>query len=319
MATAQGAPYQSIQVAREARDILLKYIARGLRKGLLNALHLSLSDIEEVLPADVPLLEVHAEYPDLLFRLKDGRILHIEFQTDRVPNLRRFWRYHAAAAIFYDTIVYSVVVYGRGIRRAPGALDRGFYPFKVHNIYLGKQDGEEVLARLRDRVETGEELDEAARIELMLLPLMAVKRPLVEVIEDVARLADRLPKVQRDEVIGTVIGLAYATIKASDARRLLEVLRMAHPIEEFVADLLLRGREEGWEDGRVAGREEGQVAERRAVLLEILDSRFGAVPAGVAQQITQEADLTRLRALLPVAATADTLDDFARSLEQPVR
>ncbi len=280
-------------------------MARGLRRGLLKALHLSLADIEEVLPAEVPLLEVHAEYPDLLFRLKDGRILHLEFQTDREPNLQRFWRYHAAVAIFYDTIVYSVVVYGRGIRRAPAMMDRGFYPFRVHNIYLGKQDGEVVLAQLRARIDAGEELGEADRIELMLLSLMKVKRPLIAVIEDMAGLADRLPKVQRDEVIGTVIALAYATIKEREARRLLEVLRMAHPIEEFVADLLLRGREEG------------RLEQQRVAVLDILASRFGPVPASVAQPIEQETDLARLRALVPVAATAGTLDDFARSLEQP--
>jgi hypothetical protein len=206
-------------------------------------------------------------------------------------------------SIFYNTIVYSVVVYGRGIRRAPGTLDRGFYPFKVHNIYLGKQDGEEALARLWARVDAGEALDEAARIELMLLPLMRVKRPLVAVIEDVARLADRLPKVQRDEVIGTVIGLAYATIKASEARRLLEVLRMAHPIEEFVADILQRGREEG------------RLEQQRVAVLDILALRFGPVPAGIIARLDQVMDLAQLRALGPLAATAGTLDDFARHLE----
>lgn len=299
------APRQPVQVTREARDILLKYMARGLRTGLLAALGISLAEIEEVLPAEVPLLEVHAEYPDLLFRLKDGRILHLEFQMTRISDLLRFWLYHVAVVLYYKTIVYSVVVYGRGIRRAPETLDCGFYPFRVHNIFLGKRNGEEVLARLRERLEHGEVLDEAARIELMLLPLMAVKRPLVSVIEDVARLAARLPKPERDEVIGTVMGLAYATIKASEATRLLEVLRMANVIEDFVAELLLRGREEG------------QMAERRAALLDILVSRFGPVPTGLVQQLEQEADLARLRRLVPLAATVGTLDEFVRQLEQP--
>jgi hypothetical protein len=140
----------------------------------------------------------------------------------------------------------------------------------------------------------------------MLLPLTAVRRPVIAIIEDVARIADRLPKVQRDEVIGTVIGLACATIKASEARRLLEVLRMAHPIEEFVADLLLRGREEG------------QVAERRAALLDTLAVRFGPVPAAIVEQLDQVTDLARLRALGSLAITVSTLDDFVRHLEQPV-
>jgi hypothetical protein len=90
---------------------------------------------------------------------------------------------------------------------------------------------------------------------------------------------------------------AFATIKASEARRLLEVLRMAHPIEEFVADLLLRGREEDREEGRVEDREEGQVAERRAALLDTLAVRFGPVPTDIVEQLDQVTDLARLRAL----------------------
>jgi predicted transposase YdaD len=327
------------QVAREARDILLKYMARGLRTGLLKALRLSLADIEEVLPAEVPLLEVHAEYPDLLFRLKDGRILHLEFQTDRVPDLQRFWLYHIAVALFYKTTVYTVVVYGRGIRRAPDSLDCGYYAFKVHNIYLSKQDGEKVLMDLRARLERGEELDEAARIELMLLPLMAVKRPLVEVIEDVARLAEQLPKAQRDEVIGTVIGLAYATIKESEATRLLEVLRMANAIEDFVTDLLLRGREEGRAEGRTEGREEGRaegriegreegraegmeegrLEQQRVAVLDVLAVRFGPVPASIAERLDQVTDLARLRSLTSLAATVATVDDYVRQTESLTR
>jgi hypothetical protein len=66
---------------------------------------------------------------------------------------------------------------------------------------------------------------------------------------------------------------------------------MANAIEDFVVDLLLRGREEG----RVEGREEGQVAERRAVLLEILALRFRPVPANIVERLDQVADLMRLR------------------------
>jgi hypothetical protein len=322
------------QVAREARDILLKRAARGLQAGLLKALDLPLAPIKEVLPADLPLLEVHAEYPDLLFRLTNGRILHIEFQTSRIPDLERFWHYHNALVLFYRTVVYSVVVYGRGILRAPRTLDCGFYPFKVHNIFLAKRDGEAVLANLRERLDRGEVLDEAARIELMLLPLMGVKRPLVEVVEEVTRLAGRLPKGEREEVIGTVIGLAYATIKEREASRLLEVLRMAHPIEEFVVEILLRGRAEGREEGRTEGREEGrtegreegrtegreegraegQVAGWRAALLDLLASRFGPTPPEMAQRIEQAADVEQLHALVRVAATADSFDTFTRQL-----
>lgn len=205
-----------------------------------------------------------------------------------------------------------MVVYGRGILRAPSTLDCGFYPFKVHNVFMAKRDGEAVLAGIRERLDRGEVLDEAARIELMLLPLMSVKRPLVDVVEDVTRLAGLLPKAEREEIIGTVIGLAYATIKATEAARLLEVLRMSNVIEDFVVELLLRGRREGREEGR----EEGQVEGWRVALLDILASRFGPVPPSLARQIDRATNVDQLRSLVRTAATATSFDTFMGQIPQ---
>ena len=61
------------------------------------------------------------------------------------------------------------------------------------------------------------------------------------------------------------------------------------------------------------------MTERRAALLETLAVRFGPVPASIVAQLDQVTDLARLRALGPVAATAATVDDFVRHLQEPSR
>jgi predicted transposase YdaD len=85
---------------------------------------------------------------------------------------------------------------------------------------------------------------------------------------------------------------------------------MSNAIEDFVVELLLRGRAEGREEGR----EEGQVEGLQAALLAILTSRFGPVPADVAPRIKEAANVEQLRTLVTVAATVDSFDAFARHL-----
>lgn len=65
---------------------------------VLDGLGLDLPAIAAVLPAELPLMTVRAEHPDLLFMAVDGTILHPEFQTTLDPEgLRRLSRYNFAA------------------------------------------------------------------------------------------------------------------------------------------------------------------------------------------------------------------------------
>jgi len=116
------------RIVREAKDILLKRLAQSLRGTFLAGLGLDLAPIVEVLPAELPILEVRVQLPDLLFRLADGNILHVEFQsTVSAGDLRRFSRYNYAVGEHYAVsnqeplLVYTAVLYGQGISQAPVA------------------------------------------------------------------------------------------------------------------------------------------------------------------------------------------------------
>jgi hypothetical protein len=198
------------QVTRAAKDVLLKRLAQSLRGGFVAGLGLNLAPIVELLPNEVPILAVHSAQTDLLCRLADAAILHLEFQMTSMPDdLPRFARYNFAVCETYDAITWTVVLYGPGISDAPTTLDRGSHVFKVRNIYLGQRDGEAVVARLREVIGRGGELSSLERLDVMLLPLMGQSRPLPEVLREVAGLARALPQPVRDEVVGTIVGLSY--------------------------------------------------------------------------------------------------------------
>ena len=182
-------------VAREAKDIVLKWLGAHLRGGFLAGLGLDLPDVVAVLPAELAMLEVRTEHPDLLLLMADDAILHPEFQTTLDPKgLRRFARYNVAACEEYDRDVYTVVFYGPGIEDTPDTLRRGSHTFVVRNVFIGRLDGEAVVARLRERIAAGESPSEGERTRLKLLPLMGQRRPLPEVLAEVAVLVRTLPR-----------------------------------------------------------------------------------------------------------------------------
>src|SRR5579871_6049460 len=80
-------------VAREVKDLLLKRLAAAVPDTFLAVLGLDLPRVVAVESAELPMLEVRVEQPDLLLRLADGSLAHIEFQTTAgLDDLHRFYR-----------------------------------------------------------------------------------------------------------------------------------------------------------------------------------------------------------------------------------
>ena len=305
-------------VAREAKDIVLKWLGAHLQGGFLTGLGLDLPEVVAVLPAELAVLAVRTEHPDLLLLMADDAILHPEFQTTLDPEgLRRFTRYNFAACEEYDKDVYTVVFYGPGIEEAPDTLRRGSHTFVVRNVFIGKMDGEAVVARLRERIAAGESPSEGERTRLKLLPLMGQRRPLQEVLAEVAVLVRGLPRAEREEIIGTMVGLAYNYVESEFTEQLLEVLQMANALENLIADTLVQGRTEGKAEGKAEGIAEGMASGRREAILGVLSARLGPLPDGLRAELAPIADGPTLGRLLAAASTAGSLEEFRGALRNP--
>ncbi len=191
------------RVSRKSVDIVLKYTADALGGTLFARFGLPFPPIVAGLPSELPQLLISSQQTDLLFRLADGSILHLEFQTTRRSgDILRFAAYHLAVYARYKRPVHTVVLYGAGIRRAANTLDTGALVFRVHNIFLGREDGDATLRRLREKVARDEPFTETDRIDLILAPLMRRRRPISVVARDAALLATHLPQAQREMTVG---------------------------------------------------------------------------------------------------------------------
>ncbi len=282
------------RVSRKSVDIVLKYTAEALGGALFARFGLPFPPIVAGLPSELPQLRITSQQTDLLFRLADGSILHLEFQTTRRSgDLLRFAAYHLAVYQQYKRPVHTVVLYGAGIRSAADTLDTGAgaLVFKVQNILVGREDGDAALRRLHEKATRDEPFTDTDRIDLILAPLMRQRRPVAEVARDAARLTAHLPQEQREMTVGALLGLSYPDISDDVVIAILGELGMTALSQALEA----------------RGEARGELKGKRQALRAFLETRFGALPASVLQRI-DAAGAPQLDALLKRAAAVESID-----------
>ncbi len=286
------------RVSRQNNDLTMKRLVLGvLRESFLERFNLRLAPIVAVLPTELPVLEVRAQHTDLLFLLADGTILHLEFQTTvKDGDLGRFARYNLEVHLRHGHPVYTVVIYGRGITTAPDTLGGGSLSFQAHNIYLAEQNADTTLRALR----RSPELTLADRLALILAPLMSSKHSIDTVAIAAARVAQRLPKPERDETVGAMVSLSYHYLEDEVVNRIVEVLLGMNLLDTIL-------------DQKIAeGEARGRLEEKRANVRAILVARFGTVPPALEERIAN-ADLEALSGMFSRAAVAQSIGDMERA------
>ena len=173
------------QVSRLSKDLLLKHVVGGLRGDFLSRFGLPYAPILMSLPTDLPMLEVRGWQTDLLFRLADGDILHVEFQMRNKPaDLFSFCNYNLAVAeLYFPSLVFTLVLHGPESSGARDSLNTGSNLFSMWNVLLS----EAVPRRLKEKRARGESLDSRDHLDLILLPLMGQHRSIEALLTDVAR------------------------------------------------------------------------------------------------------------------------------------
>lgn len=294
------------QVVRQSTDIVLKLIAAALGGDLFARFGLRLSPIVDALSTELPQLEIRTQHTDQLFRLADDSLLHLEFQTTlRAGDLTRFAAYNLAVFQQYGRPVFTVVLYGAGIRRAPDTLEAGSFTFHVQNILVGQENGDAVLQGLQEKAARGEAFTPADRVDLILSPLMRHSRSVQEVLREAAPLTQRLPPAQQEATVSALLGLSYHYVDEDIVKAILEELSMANPLQTLLDERMAEAEVRG----EIRGEMRGEIKGKREALLTILHMRFGALPETLEQRIAMS-DVEQLDALVGRAAIVTNLGDL---------
>lgn len=104
------------------QDTLMKALTRSLSGGALEAVGVHGVELTEPVPTELTATTMRM---DAAWRMMDGRIFHLEFQSTREPNLYRFLEYDVRLAQHHTTQIPTVVLYHADTVQAPDGLDIG--------------------------------------------------------------------------------------------------------------------------------------------------------------------------------------------------
>jgi len=123
-------------------DLYLKILTQGLSNGAMQAIGVENVQLAEALPTVLPASELRA---DLVWRMVDGRIFHLEFQTEKESTLYRFLGYDVRLAERYQSPIRTVVLYHAGVTQAPDHMDLDSIHYQTENVCLTQLDGQAML------------------------------------------------------------------------------------------------------------------------------------------------------------------------------
>ncbi|MBF0625456.1 MAG: Rpn family recombination-promoting nuclease/putative transposase [Magnetococcales bacterium] len=282
-------------------DRTLKSLFHTLPQRLLTLL--TGQEALELLPVEFP--SVKSRVPDLVARLCDGTIFHMELQATNPDNMpERMLEYRTLLRVRYPHArILQLVLYvgpGRPDFQMEIVEENLTFRYTVMNIgdidcrlMLDSPCLEENLLAILCRLEDGRRTIQAILTRIAALPAKAR--------------ADALEKLM------ILAGLRKLEVAIKE-----EVTAMAITVDvmenAFLRDIFNRGETEGLQKGRQEGLREGQMRTLRS----LLEWRFGQTPDWVASNLAK-ADVESLEQWTKNLFNAGSLEEVFQSRNPPPR
>jgi len=270
-------------VAGQRYDTTLKTLFQAPPQQLLRLL--VGGQAREMLTVEYP--TVRMRRPDLVVRLTDGRLYHLELQSDNDAAMP--WRMLEYCGLLYEHYgqqpLQQVLYVGERPMTLVAQIDHATLLFEYEAIDVRTLDGQPLLHStvLEDNI-------------LALLCRGGATRATVQYI--LARIAN-LSGTAQTEALTTLLILAGLRHLQPLVREETQQMAIILDIENnpFLRDIFEEGRQEGHQEGHQEGRQEGhqegQIEGERVLVRRQLARRFGVLPAWAEQHIAA-ADTTAL-------------------------
>ena len=241
---------------------------------------------------------VQMRRPDLVVRLTDGRLYHLELQSTNDPAMPwRMLEYFSLLCQYYGQPPLQQVLYvGEALLTMPARLEYPTLAFQYELIDIRTLDGATLL--------TSPSLEDNLLALLCRLP-----NPRGAIQHLLARIASLVGTARADALAKLVI-LAGLRRLHPLVREEMQQMPITINIQEnpFLQEIF----EEGKQEGRQAGRQEGRQEEAAVLLGRLLERRFGPLPPW-AQQLLAAADIASLETWGLRLLEATSLEEVLRT------
>ncbi|MCK2000475.1 hypothetical protein MZM54_03590 [[Brevibacterium] frigoritolerans] len=247
-----------VSIHRNSKDIVQKLLLFGFPVGSdpLAILGESVGKITSVEPTDILAVRTVDDAADVLFRLENDVILHIEVQTNyRTKDIFRFAEYDAYLLneryLDEDVIIKTVVIFTHRVdpEKVQASFDKGSIRYEYTPICLKNEDADDYLKGIMEKIENNPDykLTTEDRLLLLYIPLMKSELSLSESVISITKTVQKLnDKRQVFNAVGTMLAFHNKNLNDDIANKLWEVLKMGGAVfEEFQKEVVEKAKQEG--------------------------------------------------------------------------
>ena len=245
-------------------DLAFKEAITVFKNKSLDFLEVDLPRIVDIVNTEMFKIETKENFIDMNFILEDGSLLHLEEEIHvSEEDLLRFAQTDLVLYGSKRSVIHTVVVVLGNNKMNKGSIDAGSLKYDVKIVYMRGKDGDSKLSELKQKLESGEAINE---LELIFLPLMGSRiRERIEMLDEALDLTRQMQvdPARKMKIMSMQLVLMdkYITeekiLSVWEEMKMLNIIRIAE--KKGIEQGIERGIEQGIERGIEQGMEKGKV------------------------------------------------------------
>lgn len=183
-------------IVYQNKDILFKILGQTYKEKSFSAYGLDIPPIRELLPTNLPKISANEKSVDNLFLLEDGTYAIVDYESEfKKRNKVKYLNYIVRVMEKYygeedDFNLRLVVIYTGDVKSAEAVFETNCLSLRMEQAFLSHIDGEEAFQFIREKVDSGQPLEDDDLMKLVVLPLtvpgMEGKQLMLERVVDLA-------------------------------------------------------------------------------------------------------------------------------------
>lgn len=205
-------------IAYQNKDILFKILGQTYKEKSFAAYGIDLPPIRELLPTNLPKISANTKDIDNLFLLEDGTYAIVDYEAEfKKLNKIKYLNYITRVMEKYykedeNFDLRLIVIYTGDVKSAEPTFETKCLTLRTEQAFLSHIDGEAAYNTIRQKIHSGEVLEDDDLMKLVILPL-TVPGPegKQKMLEKVVELAEQI--TDEEQRIFTLSGVIVASDK----------------------------------------------------------------------------------------------------------
>lgn len=200
-----------------------------------------------IAPTEAVYLELKKLLQDFNLVMEDGSWIHFEFQSknEGLEGLKRFRVYESVTSYQYKVKITTYVLFSGKIQNPMTEFTEGVNTYRIQPIIMTKFNADELMRKLQEKMDAGEELKKEDLVPLTFCPLMggdmSQKDRIKKALEFSKKAEEDIPKNEVEKIESVVYAMAekfFENIEMNEIREMMRMTRLGQMLRE-------EGREEG--------------------------------------------------------------------------